>query len=480
MSGTWDSALGAPLAALLETLGYNATDPVVRDAAVPAARGTNLVLAYPPAARYAIPALAGLLSTLKPDGRLLVLAPSHALEEWTRMIAPLARAASLSLQSAASSSRAARRIKDDSLQVLLTTPAIAFELHQRSALKTDRLTHLMLAWPEQFEDLEQLAGLLQDIDKEAPRLVHLSQAAPSRDVVDRYARRAVVTGPLAHHPSTPPPSGIQVATAPWHSRGATLRSVLEVLDPATAVIWAVDAASAREAAEVLGTGDQCTVVTGDAPSASLIVAYDLPEPARLAQLASAGNLVLLVPPHAAAYAGQFAGSPRPLRLPGALETGESLVAARRARIAAACSAPGQTGSLLALAPLFERYDAVDIAAALYGLWSAEVPVAAPVPASTVPATARVWVGTGKKDEVSPNDLVAALTRELKMDRTRIGKIDVRELYCLVEVPAEEAEDIARRLNGVTIRRRRVTARVDRGAGPKARGKPGENSVRREK
>jgi hypothetical protein len=40
----------------------------------------------------------------------------------------------------------------------------------------------------------------------------------------------------------------------------------------------------------------------------------------------------------------------------------------------------------------------------------------------------------------------------------IGKIDVREVYCLVEVPAEDAEEVARRMNGLTIRRHRVTAR----------------------
>jgi hypothetical protein len=65
-----------------------------------------------------------------------------------------------------------------------------------------------------------------------------------------------------------------------------------------------------------------------------------------------------------------------------------------------------------------------------------------------------------------------------MDRTRIGKIEVREVYCLVEVPAEEAEEIARRMNGMTIRRRRVTARVDRGAGPRSAVKRGTGNGER--
>ena len=35
-------------------------------------------------------------------------------------------------------------------------------------------------------------------------------------------------------------------------------------------------------------------------------------------------------------------------------------------------------------------------------------------------------------------------------------------FALVEVPAQEAERVASALNGMTIRRKRVTARVDRG------------------
>ena len=78
------------------------------------------------------------------------------------------------------------------------------------------------------------------------------------------------------------------------------------------------------------------------------------------------------------------------------------------------------------------------------------------------ATARVWVGVGKKDGATPNDFVGVLTKELRYERSKIGKIEVRELYSLVEVPAGEAESLANRLTGVTIRRRRVTARIDKG------------------
>jgi hypothetical protein len=54
-------------------------------------------------------------------------------------------------------------------------------------------------------------------------------------------------------------------------------------------------------------------------------------------------------------------------------------------------------------------------------------------------------------------------------REKIGRIELREGYSLVELPAQEAERIASALNGITIRRKRVVARVDRGpARPPAR------------
>ena len=87
----------------------------------------------------------------------------------------------------------------------------------------------------------------------------------------------------------------------------------------------------------------------------------------------------------------------------------------------------------------------------------------------VPATSKIFVGIGKKDGATVNDLVAVLTKEVRVDRTRIGRVELKDAYALVEIPAQEAERIAGALNGTTIRRKRVTARVDRG--PARPGRP---------
>jgi ATP-dependent RNA helicase DeaD len=75
--------------------------------------------------------------------------------------------------------------------------------------------------------------------------------------------------------------------------------------------------------------------------------------------------------------------------------------------------------------------------------------------------AKIWVGAGRQDEVGPNDLVGLLVNELHVERTHIGKIELRDSFCLIEVPAEDAERIAQAMAGRTVRKKRLTARVDR-------------------
>jgi ATP-dependent RNA helicase DeaD len=214
-----------------------------------------------------------------------------------------------------------------------------------------------------------------------------------------------------------------------------------------------------------------THVVRQIPPESLVIACDIPTAAQLVQLAATGQLVVVVPPTAQPWIRRVLPDAKPLRLPGASDSADQAAQGRRHQLTEAIENRSAEGGLLALAPLFERYDPATIAAILYELWlerPAASVTAAPLPVQ-VPAdvmssaTVRVWVGVGKKDGATPNDFVGVLTKELKIDKGKIGKIEVRELYSLVEVPASEAESLASRLTGVSIRRRRVTARLDKGA-----------------
>lgn len=489
MSGFVELHLTPAVAGALESFGHAAEDTLVRDQVPTAARGHNLVLASPPAARYAVPVLAGAINALTAnDSRGLVLVPADALAEWAAVLLPLADAAGLAALAVQAPGRATRSLREGRLRLLLTTPDTAFTLLERSALKTDQLGHVILVWPEQFESDESLAALMQDVPAEAQRILIPAAFRPGHPLIERYARRALVCGPLAQPADVQPEKkAARVATVSWSRRGQALASLLEMLDPGSLVVWCADRRSATQARGALPVADATvTVTTGDVPTADLIVAWDLPTPTRLAQLQAAGDVVLLSPVHAAAYIALITLRQHPIRPTGALEEARRESAQRRQQVQVELDRGDLDGELLALGALFDRDDPTRVAAALYRLWRASgslAPTASAgsphAPSGAAPTVGRIWIGAGKKDGVTPADLVAALSRDVGMDAARIGKIEVREMFSLVEVPAAEAEEIARRLTGKTVRRREVTARLDRGgAGGRPEGRSGGKPVRR--
>ena len=118
-----------------------------------------------------------------------------------------------------------------------------------------------------------------------------------------------------------------------------------------------------------------------------------------------------------------------------------------------------------LAPLFERFDPAEVAAALLAILGDEGRGTGDgvAPAATPPASGsvRVFVNVGTKDRASAKDLVGALIKEVKVNKSDIGRIDVRETFSVVEVAAGVADRVVRELSGVTIRGRRAMARLDR-------------------
>ena len=208
----------------------------------------------------------------------------------------------------------------------------------------------------------------------------------------------------------------------------------------------------------------------DVPPAEVIVAFDPPDVERLRLLLAAGEVVLFVPPGTEKWAARIADPRRPLRLPGLVDAAETAAALRRATVARAIEAGGNGGALLALGPLLERYDATAVAArALRALDGAPTTAAAaqaiPAPAARdapeASGTVKVWVGLGRNDGATPNDLVAVLTKEVRVPKEWIGRIEVRDAYTLVELPGGDAQRIADALSGKEIRRKRITARLDR-------------------
>jgi ATP-dependent RNA helicase DeaD len=454
--------LQAFIAAALERLGWREDDGAMREALPTAARGHNLVQVLPPAPVYGVPALAGLLGRLGEGRRALLLAPAAQLAEWGAAVHQLTAGTGLRIQVGHGTARAMRRLKGEGLELLIATPDTALALHKRSALGMDGLVGVMLAWPESWEDQDSLAPLMQDLGRDAQRIVLTSAAAGAAELVDRYARRALTLG--VQEGAVPEPAGpVRTVSVSWERRAAALSDLLELLDPASLVVWTADRSHHGEIGRHVAVGEgEIRVVTGDAPRAALVVAFDPPSPERLRQLLGAGEVVLLAPPDVTGYLERIAAPRRPVRLPGMLDAVTTEAGARRAAIVRTLETGRPDRALLTLAPLFERHDPAAVAAALFELWTAagaNLPAAAP----DIPAIARVYVGVGKKDGATANDLVAVLTKEVRYDRQKIGRVELRDAFSLVEIPAQDAERVAAALNGVSIRRKRVSARVDRGA-----------------
>jgi ATP-dependent RNA helicase DeaD len=355
-----------------------------------------------------------------------------------------------------------RRLKAAEVDLVVTSPDTALALHRRSALGPEGVGAVFLAWPESWESEESLAPLMQDLSKDAQRIICTGAADRAADLVERYARRALTVGVSPADTASPAPAGpVRTAGVSWDRRAQSLADLVELMDPASVVVWTADRSRHGDIARVLPRGDPAVkVVTGDAPKAAVVIAFDLPAPDRLRQLLSAGEVVLLVPPGAESYVEGLASPRRPIRLPGLMDAITAEAAARRATIVRSIEEQRPEAALLTLAPLFERYDPAAVAAAVYRLWTSS-PAAAP-PAPELPGTAKIYVGIGKKDGATVNDLVAVLTKDIRVDRVKIGRVELRDAYSLVELPAQEVEQVASALNGVTIRRKRITARVDRG------------------
>jgi ATP-dependent RNA helicase DeaD len=353
-----------------------------------------------------------------------------------------------------------RRLRTGALDLVIASPETALTLATRSALRMGEVTALFLAWPETWADEDKITPLMQDLPKEAMRVIYTANPERMGSLVERYARKALTIGVPAERLPTVGP--VRTVSVPWARRVPALADLVELLDPESLVIWTADRSRHAAISQVVSAGEpEVRLVTGDAPAAGTIIAFDLPTGERLRQLLGAGEVVLLVPPEAESYAVRIAAPRRPLQLPSLVDSVMDAARGQRAAITKAIEQGKPDRALLTLAPLFERHDPAAVAAALFDLWTSSAP-AAPSPLPDIPATSKIYVGLGKKDGATANDFVAVLTKELRFERGKIGRIELRDAYSLIEIPAQDAEKLAGALNGVTVRRKRVTARVDRG------------------
>lgn len=230
-------------------------------------------------------------------------------------------------------------------------------------------------------------------------------------------------------------------------------------DPSVPVWLGVDALEARSAAK---DAEGLVVLSCDPPT----------DPDMLDRRHSMGGrgVIIVLPrevPHLRALGKRTGYDTVPFPPP---PTQSTSVTRLRARIEEAIAEKDTGPYLVALEPLFERYDPADVAAAAVTLLreagtspavTGDTRPAASSGASAataVPSWTKLFVSVGERDGLRPGDLLGAITGEANVSGDAVGKIDIHESHTLVEVHDTVARQVIGAINGTTIKGR--SARVD--------------------
>jgi len=393
------------------------------------------------------------------------------------------------------SPRAARLLKSAPPHVVVGAPAELAALLRSSTLKAESVRAVALAWLDAVlgtPEAEPLETLFGELPKEGARIIFAGEITPAYEaLIERYARRARREAEPAAADAEAPLSAEYVAATPA-GRASALRRLLDALDLPQAVLYARDERTHSDASRVvraLGYPRDAVRVVSDASAAGSgepLVLLDLPASrAEMRTLAGSGRtLYAVVQPSQldSLRALLGGGAVSPIALVDAAERARGKDAALRASLREVLTSGEVRREVLALEPLLEEFDGIEIAAAALRLLEQQRPARPAALAAQRPAMTALFVNVGERDGVRPQELATAVSTSAGLPGSQIGKIEVRDTHSLVEVAASVAELAAGKLTGSVIRGRRVQARVDRPRegrpqGAPARGERGDRGDR---
>ncbi|HMC56280.1 MAG TPA: DEAD/DEAH box helicase [Gemmatimonadaceae bacterium] len=380
----------------------------------------------------------------------------------------------LRVLAASSARRGTRAYREAVPDVLLADADTLAALLQSATLKLDGVKAVVLAWVDDAPAANaSLETVMTEVPKDAARVIlAASVTAEVEALVERYARRPRRVN--AEESDSATAVSLSFVNVMASGRPAALRRLLDAVDPEKAQVLVRDAAAGdavRSLLRALGYGAEgaaIRVVSEPEPGADLLVLYDVPESASALRSAVAartgGRVIALVAPRQVQSLRRMAGGTvAPFPLPEAATRARSREDSVRDELRSVLESGQASREVLALEPLLTDFDAVEIAAAALRLLEAERAKAKEPPSPDAPrAMTRLYVNLGGMDEVRPGDLVGAITNEAGVARAEVGRVDVRERHSTVEVATPIANAVVAKLTGVTIRNRRVIARVDEG------------------
>lgn len=407
---------------------------------------------------------------------------------------------------ATSPRRAMRLMRIRPPQIIAATPDSVVELLRGAVLKLDAVKMVAIAWLDELiirGSTSALETVMAELPKDAARTVVTAELSLAvEELLERYARRARrVVAPTS---DVDQPMQIEYVTTAAESRLAVLRRTLDELDPASAVVFVREGESdvrVRDLLRSLGYArDDSTVRVGltAAPGTHLVILYDVPasrEELREAAGAASRVVALIQPRQLPSLRALAAGGVlRPLVLRDSADRARDRDARTVAELRARLQEAHFGRELIALEPLLEDYDGIEVAAAALQLLEQErarsaTALAAAVSAASATSAApaprerpggpmvRLFVNVGTRDNARPGDLVGAITNQGGITSAEVGKVDVRESHSIVEVSPSVAEGVIERVTGTTIKGRRAVLRRDEER-PRREARPGDRGAGR--
>ena len=414
---------------------------------------------------------------------LIVTSDAEVAAAVTAAAAKLIDSRDIGIVAATSARRAARLIRIKPPQIVAGAPDTIVDLLKSASVKLDTVRTACIAWADELivsDAAASLETIMTEVPKEAARTVVTAELNPQvEELLERYARRA----PRVAAPSIEGEvaTSLEYVAASSSTRLNALRRLLDDVDPQSAIVFTRDEnsdAEVRHLLRALGySGSDASIRTGKSagPGTDLVVLFDLPasrEELREATSSAKRSVALIQPRQLSSLRSLAGGALKPITLPESAGRARSRETKMRDELRALL-ASGQFGrELLALEPLLDEYDGIEIAAAALQLLDRERAERTAVATSAASAPAPrarenvamvpLFVNVGSRDGARPADIVGSIASQPGLSSGDIGKVDVRESHTVVEVAAAVADTVIEKLTGSNIRGRRAIARRDEG------------------
>lgn len=302
-------------------------------------------------------------------------------ESVLRMTGP----AGIELIPVTTSRRASRLIAGRPVTAIAGSPSDIRDLVRGSHLKLEEVKSVVLAWADEIlagddNDIEALEAVMSELPKDAARIVVTSKSEGRVNAfAERYLRRAHREVPTDEGDNSPVP--VHYVTVSAATRAVSLRRLLDDLDPpSAAIVVSSDRAEAEagNAIRMLGyTNESATVrvTRGEiAPSTYAVIFFDAPAARADLDAAAAATpvtIVALAEPRELEELRRMSGDAKPLSIKAPVNAARERDVEMRRELGRALDAGIATRELIALEPLLERYDGIEIAAAALRLLEKE-------------------------------------------------------------------------------------------------------------